>query len=463
MAVRYRRPQTRALSERCVSASAGLATCAAALCLWVSRMCAARNREILAMPWLTAAFPHCSPPQGAMELRPIWVIAIVLTAVTSLLLVPAHAQSVEAPGGLPSQLWEGSRRELHVDKERAKVEAPKTKGPGAAPQPKVQPKLGLTHAAATATTRQAAAKPQKPAAAAGLKPPAANATRPATAKPQKLTAAAVAPRKPAAAGPKPPAAKLSPTKSKPASPKPLRKADPGPPAAKSSTTAAKPASHKAASPQPRASPKPVPKAAAIPAAKAAGKSGQAPAAGRKAPLKKGSKVRRRPIRQAVRAKVASTTSAYGSEITEILDLHNYSRARHGVSPLGWDPTAAVWAENWAKECNWGSNHSDPYISNIAMTYPGWKSVYKTWYDDEVGLYDWAAATYADAWGHFTAIVWKSTTAVGCGKAWCVNMPIGPQSWTGYYYVCNYSPPGNMIGAFRENVLPVLWNAKPKQQ
>lgn len=101
----------------------------------------------------------------------------------------------------------------------------------------------------------------------------------------------------------------------------------------------------------------------------------------------------------------------------------------------------------------------------------------------------------DRTGHFTAIVWKATTGVGCGKAWCTNMPIGSTIWTGYFYVCNYTPPGedprpplrtnsidflqhqhleakriipahaagNMIGAFRENVLPVLPNAKKKQQ
>ena len=67
-----------------------------------------------------------------------------------------------------------------------------------------------------------------------------------------------------------------------------------------------------------------------------------------------------------------------SESDETLALHNYSRARHGVSPLMWDYAASVWATSWANQCIWGHNSSDPYISNIAMTYPDWKSVYKTW-------------------------------------------------------------------------------------
>ncbi len=37
-------------------------------------------------------------------------------------------------------------------------------------------------------------------------------------------------------------------------------------------------------------------------------------------------------------------------------------------------------------------------------------------------------------GHFTALVWKGTTAVGCGMASC-----GPVS--GQFVVCHFNPPG----------------------
>jgi uncharacterized protein YkwD len=40
-------------------------------------------------------------------------------------------------------------------------------------------------------------------------------------------------------------------------------------------------------------------------------------------------------------------------------------------------------------------------------------------------------------GHYTQIVWRNTTSVGCGIGAC---PGGGEVW-----VCNYDPPGNFIG------------------
>jgi hypothetical protein len=39
-------------------------------------------------------------------------------------------------------------------------------------------------------------------------------------------------------------------------------------------------------------------------------------------------------------------------------------------------------------------------------------------------------------GHYTQIVWRNTTEVGCGVASCGSSEI---------WVCNYSPPGNYVG------------------
>ena len=39
--------------------------------------------------------------------------------------------------------------------------------------------------------------------------------------------------------------------------------------------------------------------------------------------------------------------------------------------------------------------------------------------------------------HYTQIIWKKTTEVGCAISKCNN--------GNYYCVCNYSPPGNVIG------------------
>ncbi|KLJ09458.1 hypothetical protein EMPG_15120 [Blastomyces silverae] len=72
------------------------------------------------------------------------------------------------------------------------------------------------------------------------------------------------------------------------------------------------------------------------------------------------------------------------------------------------------------------------------------------YNDEVGLY---AGMYGRAnpdmssfskWGHFTQIVWKSTTVVGCATVKCSNH----LRWN---TVCNYGPPGNFGGRYAQNV------------
>jgi len=45
------------------------------------------------------------------------------------------------------------------------------------------------------------------------------------------------------------------------------------------------------------------------------------------------------------------------------------------------------------------------------------------------------------------VVWKATTSVGCGRTECDGKG-GTQGW---YVVCEYYPPGNVIGEFAQNV------------
>lgn len=63
-----------------------------------------------------------------------------------------------------------------------------------------------------------------------------------------------------------------------------------------------------------------------------------------------------------------------------------------------------------------------------------------WYN-EVEYYDFnTPGGFFSATGHFTQVVWKGTTKLGCGLS-------------GDYVVCRYSERGNLLGAFEENVLP----------
>ena len=62
-----------------------------------------------------------------------------------------------------------------------------------------------------------------------------------------------------------------------------------------------------------------------------------------------------------------------------------------------------------------------------------------WYN-EVKKYDFSDPGFKSGTGHFTQVVWKECTKVGFGTS-------------GNFVVGRYDPPGNMEGAFEENVLP----------
>jgi hypothetical protein len=66
--------------------------------------------------------------------------------------------------------------------------------------------------------------------------------------------------------------------------------------------------------------------------------------------------------------------------------------------------------------------------------------------DEEALYNYANPGFSSATGHFTQQVWKGSATIGCGRAACAGSPL---------YVCNYDPPGNVIGQFDTNVLRPL--------
>ena len=76
-----------------------------------------------------------------------------------------------------------------------------------------------------------------------------------------------------------------------------------------------------------------------------------------------------------------------------------------------------------------------------------------WYD-EIQFYDYnnpgqkKAGSESEMIGHFTQVVWNNTLEIGCGLA------KGSDNFI--YSVCNYSPPGNYIGAqnYQNNVLPL---------
>lgn len=130
----------------------------------------------------------------------------------------------------------------------------------------------------------------------------------------------------------------------------------------------------------------------------------------------------------------------------LLAAHNGYRARHGASPLTWSPVLATAAQVWADQCKLSHDPArSGWGENLAWGTKMAADTVAMWYR-EVTKYDFAKPGFAPATAHFTQLVWKGTTQLGCGMA------LGcPGAFGGGYWVCRYAPPGNVRGRFPENV------------
>lgn len=147
----------------------------------------------------------------------------------------------------------------------------------------------------------------------------------------------------------------------------------------------------------------------------------------------------------------------GARITqteqEIL-LKEHNRVRHDVDlgPMKWSLELAGVAQEWSEmlangKCNLRHRfesakkwHKPGLGENLFMGTAGYYNVGSAvvaW-ESEKKDYDHKPISMKkyNIYGHYTQIVWKSTTEVGCGKAYCNGNMI---------VACNYSPPGNYIG------------------
>ncbi len=151
-----------------------------------------------------------------------------------------------------------------------------------------------------------------------------------------------------------------------------------------------------------------------------------------------------------------------------LSEHNMYRARHHSPDLtlsdSLNNTAQAWAERLAGNPNGGLQHSSPSQRNNAgenlyVSYTLEPSVDPTtlakdavdsWYN-EVSSYNYDNPGFYPETGHFTQVVWRSSTQLGCGAARGTSTNQG-FNYNAYYVVCHYAPAGNILGQFPENVL-----------
>lgn len=101
----------------------------------------------------------------------------------------------------------------------------------------------------------------------------------------------------------------------------------------------------------------------------------------------------------------------------------------------------------------------PYGENLAEGYTNITSAIDAW-AIESSQYKYSPPTgFSEKTGHFTQLVWKATTDVGCGVADCsANLGESGKAF-GWFLVCEYWPPGNVVGDhneyFKENVQSVV--------
>ncbi|GAA5925451.1 hypothetical protein JCM1841_004860 [Sporobolomyces salmonicolor] len=150
------------------------------------------------------------------------------------------------------------------------------------------------------------------------------------------------------------------------------------------------------------------------------------------------------------SKSASSNAFLSALAKSALSAHNDLRAKHNATALTWSTELAVAAQTWANKCDFkhgggvalGSGENIAAYKNAAgnVTY-----AVDLWAAEASG-YDYADPGYADATGHFTQMVWKATTQLGCAQAHCT--PLTAPTWTwdaGYFFVCEYLEAGNLVG------------------
>jgi hypothetical protein len=134
----------------------------------------------------------------------------------------------------------------------------------------------------------------------------------------------------------------------------------------------------------------------------------------------------------------------------ILAVHNAERLEFGAPPLEWDPQLATAAIAYAQQLADGA----PYVhsprpgredqrENLSRGLRGARpeQMMRIWTNEKryfhAGVFpDVSTTGDANDVLHYTQMIWRTTTRLGCGVA---------NGKAGAFMVCRYSPPGNAPG------------------
>lgn len=152
----------------------------------------------------------------------------------------------------------------------------------------------------------------------------------------------------------------------------------------------------------------------------------------------------------------NTPSVPSADVTGLITS---LRATHGAPPLVYDPAIAAVSSAYAgvllrKGGTLVHSQNPDYGENLA-SFRGYandpvalaSAAVRAWYG-EGSRYDYDNPGFSPQTGHFTCLVWKSSTRYGIGIAY-------DPATTVAVVVMNTAPPGNLDtpAAFRANVLP----------
>ena len=146
---------------------------------------------------------------------------------------------------------------------------------------------------------------------------------------------------------------------------------------------------------------------------------------------------------------AAQSLSVNNDLQGALDVHNAARAEVGVAPLTWDDALAQEAEAYAQELarrhrfehdRDRNGHGENLYWYSASTNTPMSDASKSWYDEiEVYRYRKCCGPNFSETGHYTQMVWHSTTVVGIGVA------VSSKGET--YVVARYNPSGNWQGEY----------------
>uniref|UniRef100_A0A8C2G5B2 Im:7150988 n=1 Tax=Cyprinus carpio TaxID=7962 RepID=A0A8C2G5B2_CYPCA len=136
---------------------------------------------------------------------------------------------------------------------------------------------------------------------------------------------------------------------------------------------------------------------------------------------------------------------------EFLETHNQYRKQHQAPELRYSDELCSAAQKWADHLLSIRSLAHSDTENGENVFYSSSSVKKTpkdsWYS-EIKDYNFSSPGFQYSTGHFTQVVWKSSTELGVGLATDGNT---------VFVVGQYKPSGNITNAgyYEKNVLPKI--------